>query len=359
MSSGPIRKSQLQPGDVLLCKIPALSCYDYLSSIGTLIASSTSKKKFDWEAAMPLIHWLIGCLDEGHYFHAAFWNGSKLVQSRIVTGLAEGELESFDQDTVDVFRFQKKGEWLGSANLPVQPLLSKAEELVGRHWKYGFDAAYLLAILCVTRWPREHLFERLRDIIVHHAPADIQEDLRKTLDALRPQIDWLLEKILVVALNVVNQYLSGNGYVCSQTVAVIYNEAGDADHPVGTYKIPKPDHAARPMQLLLAPPATTRKELAACKEKIAQLRTELEKVSPPPTKLLMTSGPSKYEQLRALLMNDSYYTPRDLAESSAMKLVGRLSLSPLLQISRGTRAATSRVVSRPRGKAPRRRRVGI
>jgi len=264
-------------------------------------------------------------MDEYHYFHASFWNGTEVVESRMKGGLRANDIATYHDDIVDVYRYRKEGQWLGSPSLPVEPLLHKAQELVERHWPYGFDSAYLLAILCVSRWHRAEWVDRIRDLLVHHAPSRwIGEQLAKLVETYRTPIDACFEKLVVEALDVVRKYRNRQGYVCSQTVAVIYNEAGDAVHAAGTYELPKPSHALRAAPLLVAAP--TGEDEAACEDLIRELGTELARLPATSAVALAGSLEHDYPALQAQLREDTFYTPRDLAESIRTEIVGRLQL---------------------------------
>jgi len=171
----------------------------------------------------------------------------------------------------------------------------------------------------------------LRDFLVRHAPSeDARKLIGQVIDQYRPQIDALCERLLVRGLDVVRSYLDQRhpGYVCSQTVAVIYNEAGDATHPVGTYTISKPNHALKASgPVLLVAPPTTDQEVAACERQIRDLGAELAKLPEPPARSLSASAPDDYDALQTRLWTDSFYTPRDLAESCCLAHVGRLDLT--------------------------------
>jgi len=329
MELNPITKDTLKAGDIFLCKIPDLSFRQYMASLRDVVASYVSGRGFDMDAATPLIHWIIGFFDQYHYFHASFWNGTKLVESRIAGGLRENDIGTYANDIVDVYRYQKDGHWVGSAQLPVGPLLHKAQSLVDLHWPYGFDSAYLLGILCVTRWERAKWVDNIRDILIRHAPfPELEEPIGKLIEQFRPQIDALIEHLIVLALDAVRKYRERKGYVCSQTVAVIFNEAGDAQHAPGTYEIEKPTYALRatPALALVAQPGSEADGVAACEDLIRSLGVELERLPAVQARASLAARGESYESWQAFLREDSFYTPRDLAESGNTRLVGRLEL---------------------------------
>ncbi|KPJ87081.1 MAG: hypothetical protein AMJ53_18705 [Gammaproteobacteria bacterium SG8_11] len=320
-----ITKDELKQGDILLCKIPELSILQYLSAITKVIRLYVSTRKFDLDAATSLIHWIIGYFDQYHYFHASFWNGEMVVESRIKGGLRANDISSYVNDTVDVYRFYKNNSELGSPELPVDPLLQKAQALVDEHLPYGFDGAYLLAILCVTRWHRSQWVDRIREILLHnaHSPA-VRDMMEKLFEQFRPQIDQVIEGLIVRALDVVKKYRDRKGYVCSQTVAIIYNEAAEAKRASGTYTIKKPSYALKAEPVLLTAPLTDTGE-SECLEMIKMLGSELAKL-PPEATVMTFSAQSDYEVIQESLRADNFYTPRDLAESLNTKLAGRLKL---------------------------------
>jgi hypothetical protein len=325
----PITKDTLKAGDIFLCKIPDLSFWQYMASLRDVVAGYASGRGLDMDAASPLIHWIIGYFDRYHYFHASFWNGKKLVESRIAGGLRENDIGTYANDIVDVYRYQKDGHWVGSPQLPVDPLLHKAQSLVDRHWPYGFDSAYLLAILCVTRWERAKWVDGIRDILIRHVPSpELGEQIEKLIERFRPQIDALIEHLIVLALDAVRKYRKREGYVCSQTVAVIYNEATDARHAPGTYEIEKPTYALRgtPALALVAQPRSEADGVAACEDLIRSLGVELERLPKGQARASLASPGESYESWQAFLREDSFYTPRDLSESGNTQLVGRLEL---------------------------------
>lgn len=327
MQLDPIPKESLKTGDILLCNIPELSFLQYLETIVDIVKEYRRTNHFSMEKATPLIHWIIGVFDGYHYCHASFWNGEKVVESRIKGGLRANDISTYSEDTVDVYRYHRDGHWVGDRFLPVEPLLEKAQSLVDLHLPYGFDSAYMVAILCVTRWPRAKWVDNIRDLLVHHGPAGWEKMIDDLFQALRPQIDALIEALIVQALKVVQKYLDGKGYVCSQTVAIIYNEADDGEPPTGRYKIVKPSYSvdAAP-KLLAASPNRQREELAACEDLVGKLRAQLEQLKVPADKKLTAATYSDYEEWQTELRGDSFYTPRDLAQSSNTELVGRLKL---------------------------------
>lgn len=327
MQLTPIPKDSLKTGDVLLCNIPELSFLQYLKTIEAVLKNYIQTSHFSMEEATPLIHWIIGVFDGYHYCHASFWNGEKVVESRIKGGLRANDISTYSEDTVDVYRYHRDGQWVGDPSLPVDPLLRKAQSLVDRHLPYGFDSAYMLAILCVTRWHRAEWVDRIRDLLVRYGPAGWEKTIDGLFQAFRPQIDALIEALIVQALRVVQKYLDGKGYVCSQTVAIIYNEAGDAEYPTGTYKIVKPTYAvAAEPRVMVASPRRQREEVAACEAMVGRLRVQLEQLRVPAALKLTAAAHSDYKAWQAELRRDSFYTPRDLAQSSNTDLVGRLKL---------------------------------
>jgi hypothetical protein len=328
MQLDPIPKGALKTGDILLCRIPELSFGQYMESVWAVLRHYVSTGQFSLDEATPLIHWIIGVFDQYHYCHASFWNGQKVVESRIKGGLRANDISTYSEDTVDVYHYQRDGGRLGDPALPVDPLLRKAQDLVDRHWTYGFDSAYLLAILCVTRWHRAEWVDRIRDLLVRHAPAGWGAAIDALFQEFRPQIDGLIESLIVQALEVVRRYRDREGYVCSQTVAVIYNEAGDSQHPAGTYKIDKPSYEATAQApALLASPSPDEQDAAARETLVQRLRAQLQQLPTPPAAALAAAEDTEYETLRAVLREDTFYTPRDLAESGNTTLAGRLDLS--------------------------------
>ena len=136
----------------------------------------------------------------------------------------------------------------------------------------------------------------------------------------------MIEHLFVKALEVVQGYMQGPGYVCSQAVAVIFNEAGDSAHAAGTYAIPKPSHAGGgPGALALC--AAPQVDESACEHGIRDLGAELARVPVPAATLLTASHLRDYDTLQGRLQVDSFYTPRDLAQSGRTVLVGRLDLA--------------------------------
>lgn len=327
MQLNPITKDSLKTGDILLCNIPELSFPQYLETIVAIVDEYRRTKRFSMEKATPLVHWIIGVFDDCHYCHASFWNGGKVVESRIKGGLRANDISTYSEDTVDVYRYHRDGHWVGDRFLPVEPLLQRAQSLVDLHLPYGFDSAYMLAILCVTRWNRAEWVDRICDLLARYASADWRKMINELFQAFRPQIDGLIEALVVQALEVVQKYLDGKGYVCSQTVAIIYNEADDEEHPTGTYKIVKPSYSldAAP-QLLAASPNRQKEEIGACEELLGKLRAQLEQLKAPANQKLTSDACSDYQAWQTELRGDSFYTPRDLAQSSNTDLVGRLKL---------------------------------
>ncbi len=333
MKLDPVTRNDLRAGDILLCRIPELSRQQIFSCVEQLLAGYLSTRRFDATAAAPLIHWVIGYFDRGGYCHASFWNGSKLVESRL-TGLRENELSTYSEDTVDVFRYQREGHAVGDACLPVSPLLQRAQALVDLHWPYGFDSGYLLAILCVTRWHRKEWVDRIRDLLLHGTDSPwLEKAIHELFDENRPRIDALVERLVTAALEVVRRYRNRQGMVCSQTVAVIYNEACDGAHPAGSYAIRKPSYSvAAAAPVLLASAGQDEGSREAWEARLRSLRTRLQQL-PEPGSLLRAAaagtghrGGTEYESWQEELRADSLYTPRDLARSENTRLVGRLQL---------------------------------
>jgi hypothetical protein len=328
-----IPKDSLKAGDILLCNIPKLSFQKYMGSIVATLKHYLSTKEFRLDEATPLIHWIIGVFDEYHYCHASFWNGEEVVESRL-NGLWANDISTYSEDAVDVYRYHRDGKWVGDSCLPVGPLLRKAQDLVDRHWTYGFDSAYMLAILCVTRWHRAEWVDRIRDLVIGHAPPSLTEPIQMLFREYRRQIDDLIEQLIVQALEVVRKYRKQEGYVCSQTVAVIYNEACDEEHRVGRYKIVKPTHLAATTPLELCAQLSLEVEgIAACEDMVQQLQVQLEQLRTASTPLVVAAAHTDYETVhtnyqtwQAGLRNDTFYMPRDLAKSENTELVGRLVL---------------------------------
>jgi hypothetical protein len=327
MRLDPIPKDSLKTGDILLCNIPELSVHQYMDCISSVLAAYVSTGRFTLDRATPLVHWIIGYFDRCHYCHASFWNGEMVVESRAQGGLRANDISTYSEDVVDVYRYHRDDHWVGDPDLPVAPLLQEAQALVDRHWTYGFDSAYLLAILCVTRWNRSQWVDHIRDLLVRHAGPDWEAEIDALFRSYRPQIDAIVEKLIVLALEVVRKYRDRKGYVCSQAVAVIYNEAGDANSPAGTYRITKPTHLAMAKREILLAAAIPREEGGAAREEVTQrLRLQLERMPVHSAKTLSAAVHTEYESWQADLLEDTFYTPRDLAESSETELAGRLVL---------------------------------
>lgn len=333
MQLNQIPKDQLKPGDILLCSILERSFLQYLGNILAVIKHYRATGEFSLEGATDLIHWIIGVFDEYHYCHASFWNGEKVVESRIKSGLRANDISSYSEDLVDVYRYHKDGGWLGDPALPPDPLLRKAQELVDLRWPYGFDSAYLLAILCVSRWHRAEWTVRIRDLLVNHAPHGLEQSIDLLFRTYHTQIDAMIERLIAMALEVVRKYRDRKGYVCSQTVAIIYNEASDPEHPEGTYKIAKPSYADAGMPLAFAASRGPGDEgIEECEDMIRDLGLELEQMQAAPTRFMATdpstvaASTSSYEEGQRALHEDTFYTPRDLAESGNTALAGRLVL---------------------------------
>lgn len=327
MEISQIRKDELMVGDILLCNIPQRSFLDYLKNIMAVIKHYRATGHFSLEGATDLIHWVIGVFDDYHYCHASFWNGEKVVESRIKGGLRANDISTYSEDTVDVFRYRKGDERLGDPALPPAPLLQKAQELVARHWDYGFDSAYLLAILCVSRWHRAEWVDRIRDLLLRYAPHALEESINILFRDYRPQIDKLIEHLITMALEVVREYRNRDGYVCSQTVAVIFNEACDGNHPAGTYKLDKPSYSKPVSGLSRALLSSLgEKEISECKEMVRELGTHLKQRPEVSVQLMAETSLVSYEDHQVALQKDSFYTPRDLAESKNTVLSGRLVL---------------------------------
>jgi hypothetical protein len=327
MQLEPIPKDSLKTGDILLCNVPELSFLQYMDCMRSVLGHYMSTRQFSLDQATPLVHWIIGYFDECRYCHASFWNGEKVVESRAEGGLRANDISTYGEDEVDVYRYHRDDHWLGDPELPVDPLLHKAQALVDKHWTYGFDSAYLLAILCVTRWERGRWVDHIRDVLTRHAPSGWQEQIETLFHDFRPQIDAIVERLIVDALEVVRKYRDRKGYVCSQAVAVIYNQASDANHPLGTYEITKPTHVAKAtLKALVAPTSPLEEGVAARDEMIQKLRFQLEQMPVASVSTLSATVHTEYETWQAGLLKDTFYTPRDLAESSNTELAGRLVL---------------------------------
>lgn len=322
-----ITRNKLKEGDILLSRIPELSIKQYLQDILKVIINFASTRKFDMDAASSLIHWIIGFFDQYHYFHASFWNGEMVVESRMKGGLRANDISTYKNNTVDVFRYIKDGEQLGPPALPVDPLLSRAQALVDEHLPYGYDSASLLAILCVERWHRSQWVDSIRKILVHHVHSRaVRESIESLFDLLKPHMDHMIEELIVRALDVVRKYRDRKGYVCSQTVAIVYNEAADKGHPAGTYAIDKPSYVHMDEPLLLAVPLEEAGEdEKECLEVLESIGAELAKLPAEPA-VRAASGQPDYDMLQKYIKGDSFYTPRDLAESDNTMIAGRLKL---------------------------------
>ncbi|MTI88740.1 MAG: hypothetical protein FH748_12305 [Balneolaceae bacterium] len=145
-------------------------------------------------------------------------------------------LESYQGYNAHVYRYTADDDYkIGSSKYPVAPLLYKANSLVGKH-SYSYDTAILFMFLCVARWEREEWIRKMEDFLKKHieiiSPAIIEVLFKYNYDKLIRLLEWFADEIICQII----AFRKDKGLVCSETVALIYNEA----NPVGKYHIEKP-----------------------------------------------------------------------------------------------------------------------
>ncbi|MBN1279912.1 MAG: hypothetical protein JW989_09140 [Chlorobiaceae bacterium] len=95
-----------------------------------------------------LIQWFDGSV----YSHSSVFNGI-VVTEAVPDGVVQRSVAVSMEHTeyVDVYRLRKKGVFVGSPELPVEPVLEVIERYAALKDRYAYEGILLLALLCTTR----------------------------------------------------------------------------------------------------------------------------------------------------------------------------------------------------------------
>ncbi|TNE63595.1 MAG: hypothetical protein EP335_09110 [Alphaproteobacteria bacterium] len=316
-----ISNADVMPGDILLLQyVPAPTILDEAKRLLGLMYDAVGywwhwKNYSDDERAEnfrklgPLIDWAITVFDRNRYFHAAIVGlegDEKIVVEAGTSGIQWQPLSDYRYRPVTVVRFHKGAVALGDPSLPAAPVVAVADRL--RHdgkIAYGYFHAGLLAIWCLFRDGEGAVLETVK------AALDqlIGEKMRKLLFTLAGGDDAVRLLLVDLFQRALDHLRKDHELVCSETVAVCFNDADDK----GTYHISR---QTVPVAAPASAPASTGselpRELEADVRRLGQALADLE-----PQKHLRSV------EVAMALVNDSVlYTPSDLERSVSTFLLG-------------------------------------
>lgn len=117
---------------------------------------------------------LIQWFDGSEYSHASIFDGEMVVEA-ISEGVRRRSVAVTMEDTlfVDVWRLRKDGDFIGSPQLPAQPVLDAIIRFVEEGDRYAFEELLLLALLCTSRrlplpflrWSLDHAASAIVDMV--------------------------------------------------------------------------------------------------------------------------------------------------------------------------------------------------
>ena len=150
-----LRQEDLKPGDVLLTH-----SYDGVSLSKYVAHCNLPTTKQEWETYLldkHGLHYYVTKVDGGDYSHAAFYDGEKIIQSK-VEGITSGPVEELMEthDRVDVFRFQ--GDPDGNCQqpgftpeFPSDPVIKCARKHLDNNKGYDFPQLVLMFFILYNR----------------------------------------------------------------------------------------------------------------------------------------------------------------------------------------------------------------
>lgn len=95
---------------------------------------------------------LIQWFDGSEYSHSSVFNGS-VVTEAVPEGVVQRSVAESMAHTeyVEVYRLRKKGVFVGSPELPAEPVLRVISHYASLHDRFAYEEVVLLALLCTTR----------------------------------------------------------------------------------------------------------------------------------------------------------------------------------------------------------------
>ena len=251
---------------------------------------------------------MIRLFDGSQYSHAAFFDGSNVVEAieSGVTATPLAQCQSVaEAEYVHVYRFiSQDGHQLGDPGYGVQPLLDTAAQYVAAGERYAYEQILLLAVLAATR----------RMPVV----SDI------------PFLRWLIRNVTDNAADIIAKVVAAGKepMICSELVYRCYTESG----PQYDLLIRGADTMAARMQAL--PPMGSSPEAEAIRSDLdaflakyhrAKLRARV--ATQPTTRKKprkgKTAGAHAAGALAPMAVAD-FVTPRDLRDSPDLTLAGAL-----------------------------------
>ncbi len=311
-----IQQKDLEPGDILLCsfKHPGSTAYidAFLSALKYRNYNNDEERIKFLTAALTILRGLIITFDRDIYTHAAFWNGEAIVEAGL-TGIKANPIEHYKDTPTDIYRFQKDGLQLGSIELPIEPLLETASELVNEDLEYSYETAYLYIFLCLTRWKRNEWINEIEAFLKAQISAKHAKYVELIFTQFHDQFVMLFEYIADEIINQVIAFRKDKGLVCSETVAYIFNRTS----PSHKYHIEKPLTAISIKPSQFNQECSFEESIATEQlDEIVNYLNSFENIMNSPT-----SDSSTWESVA-----DITYTPHDLARSINTRLVGQLDL---------------------------------
>jgi hypothetical protein len=241
---------------------------------------------------------MILLLDGGDYSHAAVFRANHITEA-LGGGITINQVAASVASCkfVDVYRFVKDGEKLGSATYPIPPLNTAIENYETHPQRYAYEQILLLALLCSTR--------KLN--AVTHMPG-FAMIVRNILDTASDEV----AKIIGAGKEPV---------ICSELVYRCYSDA-DTN---GKYKLPICGADITQMMAFMQPAVPAEPEVADIQARAADFLLNYyaakhpKQGSAPPAAAAL---PTAEVQMMAAVAN--FVTPRDLQFSPNLQLKGTL-----------------------------------
>lgn len=312
MSDKFIPAHELKPGDIFLCEFKNPGITAYIEALITAIRYRNYKNEEEetkfLTAAFTILRGLIIYFDQDIYTHAAFWDGKGIVEAGS-NGVCRNPIDHYKGTDTDVYRFVKNEAFvLGTKEYPSDPLLKLANDIVEEKLDYSYTTAILMIFLCITRWEREEWVKNMETFLKNHVkdinPAIIDILFKVNYDKLLEFFEWMADEMIIQ----VAKFRKDHGLVCSETVAIIFNEA----EPEGKYRIEKPLTSQLSNSFEEA-------ELLEKDEKSELVLTEFTELLKEASFPLQSDNASDWKKHA-----DTIYTPHDIARSINTKIVGKL-----------------------------------
>lgn len=316
-----IRTNELQAGDVLLCRVPKQDFAKWAEQIGDLLLDILEK---GYENIVPgdhieLIEQAIAAFDQSHYSHAAYFDGTQVIEEDLnhdgkkQGGVKRTDLNVYREYPSDVLRYQNDEHIVVGDGLSAEPLNASAEAIFKRIRKnpYGFKNALVLTALCINRMSQGPLIHTVESRLIAYfgqkwAPF-IEMMFATEKDKIGRWMDAFMRDILY-------DHFDREDMVCSQFVAAIFNEAADQK----AYNVTKPSHVKTARLTNTEQPIDNEEATSRAVQDIAAL---IQKLPEPPANTQLRP----FELLQAAKGTiDTMYTPADFANSPNMIMKGLL-----------------------------------